>query len=397
MLDEPDVMPDDAPRGSGTLRNKRIVIIGAGIGGLTAALAFARRGANVHIYEQASALNEVGAGIQVTPNGSRVLAELGLSDAMDAASIVAQAVMPTDAISGKAIARFDLSSQVPPYRFFHRAALVEMIAQGAQAAGVEISFSVRVENIDKDGTLNTNIGQISGDLCVGADGIHSVSRLLLGNTAEPEFTGQVAWRATIVAKDVEPVARIWMAPNRHVVTYPLAKDTLNIVAVQERATWAQEGWKHGDDPDNLRAAFADTCPQLRDILGQVSETYLWGLFRHPVAKQWHNDRLVILGDAAHPTLPFLAQGANLAIEDAYVLARCCDEADDLATALARFQHERALRVSRAIAAANANARNYHLSGLTRSLAHTGLKTLGFVAPDALLKRLDWLYGFDATK
>ncbi|MFB1025813.1 MAG: FAD-dependent monooxygenase, partial [Octadecabacter sp.] len=287
MLDEPDVMPDDAPRGSGTLRNKRIVIIGAGIGGLTAALAFVRRGAKVHVYEQASALNEVGAGIQVTPNGSRVLAALGLADAMDAASIVAQALMPTDAISGKAIARFDLSSQVPPYRFFHRAALVEMIAQGAQAAGVEISFGVRVENIDKDGTLNTNIGQISGDLCVGADGIHSVSRVLLGNTAKPEFTGQVAWRATIVAKDVEPVARIWMAPNRHVVTYPLAKDTLNIVAVQERATWAQEGWKHSDDPDNLRAAFADTCPQLRDILGQVSETYLWGLFRHPVAKQWH--------------------------------------------------------------------------------------------------------------
>jgi salicylate hydroxylase len=396
MLDEPNVMPDDLMRDFGALRDKRIVIIGAGIGGLTAALAFARRGAKVHVYEQASALNEVGAGIQVTPNGARVLAALGLSDAMDSASIVAQAVMPTDAISGKAIARFDLTHQSPPYRFFHRAALVEMIGHGAQAAGVKISFGVRAESIAKDGTLSTDIGEISSDLCVGADGIHSGSRLLLGNTAEPEFTGQVAWRATIAAKDAAPVARIWMAPNRHVVTYPLAKDILNIVAVQERDTWAQEGWKHGDDPDNLRAAFDDTCPQLRDILGQVRETYLWGLFRHPLAKKWHNDRLVILGDAAHPTLPFLAQGANLAIEDGYVLARCCDEADDLQAALGRFQQQRSARVSRAIAAANANVRNYHLSGLTRSVAHTGFKTLGFVAPNAFLKRLDWLYGFDAT-
>lgn len=397
MLQRHDLMSDGAPCVSGNIRGKCVVVIGAGIGGLTAALAFAQRGANVHVYEQASALNEVGAGLQLAPNGARVLAALGLADDMDNRSIIAHAVMPTDALSGNEIARFDLSNQVPPYRFFHRAALVYLIAQAAQTQGVDISFGVRVESIAKDGALNTNIGKTPCDLCVGADGIHSISRLFLGNTAEPDFSGQVAWRATIAAKDVAPVARIWMAPNRHIVTYPLTDNTLNIVAVQERDTWAEEGWKHADNPENLRAAFDDVCPELREILSHVSETYLWGLFRHPVVKRWHNGRLVILGDAAHPTLPFLAQGANLAIEDGYVLARCCDETDNLDAALSRFQLLRRARVSRTIAAANANARNYHLSGIRRRVAHTGLKTLSLIAPNAFLKRLDWLYGYDVTK
>ena len=392
-----DIIAANQSRLSGKMRNKRVVVVGAGIGGLTCALAFAQRGADVQVFEQASAHEEIGAGIQLAPNGNRVLAALGLNFAIEHSSIIAQAVVPTDALSGKVIARFDLTGQEPQYRFFHRAELVGLIGQGAKAAGVVVKYGVRVKSVAKNGSLNTNIGEIPCDLCVCADGFHSASRLFLGNTAKSKFTGQVAWRAIIATKDVEPVARIWMAPNRHVVTYPLTKDTLNIVAVQERETWAQEGWKHADDPNNMRAAFDDVCPELIKILSHVNKTYLWGLFCHPVAKYWHSDRLVILGDAAHPTLPFLAQGANLAIEDGFVLARCCDEADNLDVALALFQQERISRVSRAIAVANNNARNYHLSGIKRNMAHIGLKTISFLTPNAFLKRLDWLYGFDATK
>jgi salicylate hydroxylase len=146
----------------------------------------------------------------------------------------------------------------------------------------------------------------------------------------------------------------------------------------------------------LQQAFADCSPQVDAILEQVQKVNLWGLFRHPVAARWSRGSLAILGDAAHPTLPFLAQGANLAIEDAYLMARQCDEHADLGQALSAYQTMRRPRVVRAIAAANANARNYHLGGVKRRVAHFGLKTMGQVAPAAFLKRLGWLYDYDVT-
>jgi len=206
----------------------------------------------------------------------------------------------------------------------------------------------------------------------------------------------VAWRAIVDAPDVPPVARIWMAPRRHIVTYPLPGGRLNIVAVQERQQWAAEGWNHTDEPGNLRQVFRDVSGLLGGHLAQVEQVNLWGLFRHPVSPIWARDGLCILGDAAHPTLPFLAQGANLAIEDAFVLARCCD-AGDIESGLAAYQAQRRPRVERAIAAANANARNYHLAGVQRRVAHLGLKTLGKIAPNAFLGRMDWLYGHDVTR
>ena len=168
---------------------------------------------------------------------------------------------------------------------------------------------------------------------------------------------------------------------------------LNIVAVREQAAWAAEGWSHAADPADLRTTFADCAPALRGLLAQVTETRLWGLFRHAVAAHWHHDSIALLGDAAHPTLPFLAQGANLAIEDAWVLASCCDRG----LGLPAYQVLRRARVDRAIAAANANAVNYHLRGVRRTVAHAGLRLIGAVAPQAFLRRMDWLYGRDVTR
>ncbi len=370
----------------GANAGRTIAIIGGGIGGLTAALAFARQGAQVSVHEQAPAIAEVGAGLQITPNGARALHALGLADALDHVGLRAVAVQPMDALTARPIARFDLTRQTPPYRFLHRADLIGLLAAACADAGVRIVLNVRITDL-------AAAGMADADLTIGADGLHSVARPLLNNPAAPFFTGQVAWRAIIPAQ-VDPMAQIWMAPGRHVVTYPLPGNRLNIVAVQERSTWAAEGWHHADDPANLRAAFADGAPALRDLLARVEATNLWGLFRHPVAEHWHNDRIALLGDAAHPTLPFLAQGANLAIEDALVLARITDAQPDLASALKAYQGARRPRVARAIAAANANARNYHLSGLQRRVAHLGLKTLGKIAPDAFINRLGWLYNFD---
>lgn len=372
-------------------QGRRVVVVGGGIGGLAAALAFARTGALVEVHEQAPAIAKVGAGIQITPNGARVLQTLGLEDQLQRRGVRADAVEPMDGLSGRAIARFDLTrSDGAPYRFFHRADLISILIDACAASGVSIHLGSTLEAADT-----------FSDIVVAADGIKSSARAALNGGAEPFFTGQVAWRA-IVPQPVDdafadPVARIWMVPRAHVVTYPLADGRLNIVAVQERQDWAAEGWDHIDDPANLRHAFCNTAPRLQAALETVEDVRLWGLFRHEVADIWHSAAMALVGDAAHPTLPFLAQGANLAIEDAFVVADECDRHSSVLAGLARYETRRKPRVKRAIAAANANARNYHLSGLSRRAAHLGLQTLGAVAPSTFLRRMDWLYGHDVTK
>jgi len=289
--------------GGGSNRGRHICIVGAGIGGLTAALAFAQRGAKVQVLEQAAEITAVGAGIQITPNGARVLQALGLGKALAQAGLCAQAVVPMDGLRGRQIARFDLSDQDPSYRFFHRAALIEILAKACRTAGVEIALDRRVLGVSTQGVVEMEHGRAAFDLCVGADGVHSVCRSAIAEDEPATFTGQVAWRAIVPATHMTPrEARIWMLPGRHVVTYPISDHALNVVAVEERKDWAQDGWNHADDPVNLRAAFADAGSLLTRILKDVEDTHLWGLFRYPVARNWYAGRTAILGDAAHPTL-----------------------------------------------------------------------------------------------
>jgi salicylate hydroxylase len=175
----------------------------------------------------------------------------------------------------------------------------------------------------------------------------------------------------------------------------------NIVAVEERRRWVEESWSLRDDPMDLRVAFESFGPRVRGWLDQVEAPGLWGLFRHEVARVWQRalpaGGVVILGDAAHPTLPFLAQGAAMGIEDAWVLADCLAGSDGMAAGLARYQLAREGRCRRIVAAATANAKAYHLGGVTRAVAHLGLRIGGAVAPGAILSRYDWLYGHDVTR
>ena len=380
------------------MSDRRIAVVGGGIGGVTTALAFALTGAKVVLFEQAPAFAEVGAGLQVTPNGARVLQALGVSDALERVGLRAEAVVPTDALTGSAIARFDLRDQVPAYRFVHRADLLQLLVDAARAAGVRFHNGARVTEVSVEGDvyLAGPSEAMEVDLVLGADGLHSVCRAAMNHESAPFFTGQVAWRAVVDHKH-PPEARIWMAPGRHVVTYPLRHGRTNIVAVEERADWAEEGWHQSDDPSNLRAAFSGCCEALTGILDRAAQVNLWGLFRHPVAEHWHYGRLALLGDAAHPTLPFLAQGANLAMEDGYVLAQSVAAAPDINAGLTAYQSTRRARVVRAIAAANANARNYHLSGSQRWVAHHGLRVMGAIAPGAFLGRYAWIYDYDVTR
>jgi salicylate hydroxylase len=379
----------------GLNRGRTVAVAGGGIAGLAVALALAQRGARVTVFEQAASLREYGAGLQITPNGGAVLAALGLGSEVETAGIAAQALEPMDGMTGARVARFALN-KLPGagYRFFHRPDILAMLAHAARDEGVEIRTGARV--VAGDGRLRTGSGEaVDADLTIGADGLHSALRPMLNGAAEPFFTGQVAWRA-IVEMEARPVARLWLMPGQHVVTYPLHGGRLNIVAVREQAGWAEEGWHVADDPANLRAAFGGACAELRAVLERVSEVRLWGLFRHPVAACWHGGDVAILGDAAHPTLPFLAQGANLALEDAWVLAAAVDRWP-LPEALARYQAARRPRVARAISAANGNAVTYHLSGLRRAAALGALGAVGRVAPGLFLRRYDWLYRHDVTQ
>ena len=395
-----------------TLKNKHVTVLGAGIGGLTVAIALARRGAVVTVLEQAPALREVGAGLQITPNGSAVLTALDLAPQLRAIGVALQAVELCDYRHGQHVMRLDMAAakhgNANPYLLVHRADLVDMLAEAAQQAGVSLIFGQEVTavvpELDQallvlaDGTTR------EAGLLIGADGLRSLTRQALNVAHPPDFTGQVAWRATVetsrlVDTDLSHVARVYMGPGRHLVTYPLRGGRLiNIVAVQARKDWVAEGWNHLDDPKNLQTAFSDFAPAVTTLLKSCDKTHLWGLFAHPVADVWSSGVTAILGDACHPTLPFLAQGANMALEDAWVLAAELDRHVEIAVALAAYRGRRVDRVRRIVSGASANTRIYHLgSAPVRSVVHQGMRVLNRFAGAAFARRYDWLYGTDVTK
>ncbi|KMK66868.1 FAD-dependent monooxygenase [Puniceibacterium sp. IMCC21224] len=380
---------------------RNVTVIGGGIGGLAAALCLRRRGYDVRVLEQADALREVGAGLQISPNGLCVLRALGLEGALEAVSVRAQAVELRDYAQGARVLRLDLARAAQGYHLVHRADLLDLLVAAARAAGIEILLGQRVREVVPGPVplLRMESGDLAGgDLVVGADGFGSVLRPVLNSEPTPAFSGQVAWRALVpntLAHGAE--ARVYMGPGRHLVSYPLRGGTLvNLVAVEERSDWAAEGWNHVDDADALRRAFAGFGGEVPALLQMVEAPRLWGLVRHPPAQVWWGDGVALLGDAAHPMLPFLAQGANMALEDAWVLADCLAQNWGPA-GLAAYQAARRPRVARVVAAAAGNTWKYHLRNpLLRHGAHLGLRVAGRVAPGHMMRQFDWLYGVDVT-
>ncbi|OYU40323.1 MAG: monooxygenase [Pseudorhodobacter sp. PARRP1] len=390
------------------IAGQQVTVLGAGVGGLAAALALARCGAEVTVLEQADAIREIGAGLQISPNGACVLRALGLGAALDAASTRAQAVELRDGRDGALVLRLDLARLRPTqgYHFLHRADLIDLLATAARAAGVQIRLLQKIDSVDLSGPRPRLVSALGSQthpaVLIGADGLHSKTRAALNGKTAPFFTRHVAWRCIIPAEaDAKPVAEVHMGAGRHLVSYPLRGGTLrNIVAVEERNAWVEESWSLRDDSMEMKLAFADFSPRVQGWLEQAQDVYVWGLFRHPVAQNWiktlPEGAAAILGDAAHPTLPFLAQGASMALEDAWLLADCLAKLP-VAEALAAYQAARAPRCTRIVAAANGNAKTYHLSGVKRSIAHTALRLGGKIAPNLALKRFDWLYDYDVTQ
>jgi len=382
------------------LADRPALILGGGVAGLAAGLALRRAGADAVVLEQSPEIREVGAGLQISPNGARVLRALGLEPAGFATRT--EAIELRDA-RGRLVTRM-APPAAPGFYLVHRADLIAALADGFRRAGGSVRLATQATAV----TLNAQGAQIataSGDaletpLLIGADGLHSPTRAALNQPAPPFFTGQVAWRATIPGDGGPPVAQVFMGPGRHLVSYPLRGGALrNIVAIEERRGWAAEGWHHRDEPENLRAAFKEFGGPVPGWLEAVREPYLWGLFRHPVAGQWQDGqgRVALLGDAGHPTLPFMAQGANLALEDAWVLASSlASTPTDPAAALTRYQKIRAPRARAVVAAANLNARAYHLRAPLAPLAHALLRLGDRVAPGLPFRRYAWVHDHDAT-
>lgn len=372
------------------LSGRNIHIIGAGIAGLTAAIALCQRGARVTMDERAGKRREVGAGIQISPNAGRVLAALGLDEGLNAIAPHSNGVQLWDR-HGRRVAWLDYRRLRPGdvFRNVHRARLVELLENTARDAGVQINLGQAVD-------AETRFPD--ADLIIGADGLHSVIRPRLNGPESPFFTGQTAWRALIPCEDnAASQADLFMGPGRHLVSYPLGRGIRNIVAVVERGGWPHEGWSHEGDPDQMRQDFAAFSGPVPGWLDAVQSAGIWGLFRHQVAECWQDGRHAILGDAAHPTLPFMAQGACMAIEDAWMLAACLDADPDQPRALARYEAMRKPRCQRIVATANRNAGHYHMTGITRPFAHGVLRAASTAMPRALFHRFAWIYDFDPIK
>lgn len=389
-----------------SLIGQKVTVLGAGIAGLAVARALAMRGARVQVLEQAEAISEVGAGIQISPNGAAVIEALGLRQALARVALRADAVRLNDHFGAPVIT---LPIGGGGVQLLHRADLIAVLAEGAREAGVELRLLQRIERVDLDRDvprLVTATGACAdAPLLIGADGINSPLRAALNGSATPEFSGMVAWRALVPCtpdRAPPPMPQVFMGPGRHLVAYPLRGGRqINLVGVEERHTPQDASWSQPGDPDTFRAAFRQFGDPVRGWLREVEQVMLWGLYRQPVADRWFGPPqcpgAVLVGDAAHPTLPFLAQGANLALEDAWTLARCLSEVDTPASAMALYQSLRAPRVRRVVAAATANARNYHLSNpLVRGIAHAGLRGLDRVARDRMAARYAWIYDHDVT-
>ena len=394
-----------------SLAEQRVAVIGAGIGGLAAAMALAERGARVEVFEQAPALTEVGAGLQVGPNGVAVLEALGVRDGAERLATTPRCIELRDHRGDRRVARLPLGHDAVtrygrPYWQFHRADLLSVLVAGAAEAGVELHLGREVARVSTagDGVVveMDDGGSVEASIAIGADGVRSRIRSAHFDAAPPRFTGHVAWRglvdASLMPEGLFPDgACVTMGPRRHLVSYPLRGGRLiNFVAVEERADWTDEGWTAPDDPENLRRAFAGFGHAAETLLSRVESTFLWGLFDHAPLDAWSKGRIGLLGDACHPMLPFLAQGATMALEDAWILAAELDVAESPERGLMAYEARRRPRATRVQRAAARNGRVYHLDGPARIAAQLALRTASAVAPLSLLGRFDWLYGVDVV-
>jgi salicylate hydroxylase len=387
-------------------RSRTVIVAGAGIGGLTAALALARKGFRVVVVEQAEGLEETGAGIQLSPNATRILASLGLAERLSSVVIAPEAIR-VRTYRGQGLARVPLGGDVQrrygaPYWVAHRGDLQGTLAAAVAAhSDIALRLGARAEDyaLHANGVtvhLRTARGadEEHGMALIAADGLWSTIRARFGDRRPPRFAHRTAWRAmlpsrVLVSEFREPAVSLWLGPDAHLVLYPVkGGDAINLVAIV-RDEWQQPGWSAPGMHQDLLAHFAGWLPLVQNLLALPDRWLKWALCDRAPLRHWSKGPVTLLGDAAHPMLPFLAQGAAMAIEDAFVLAECFGRSPDTPQAALRaYEKQRRRRTARVQRVARWNGRVYHLKGPAAFLRNRALRTRG---GDKLLRRYDWIY------
>jgi salicylate hydroxylase len=392
--------------------SRKVVVVGGGIGGLTAALALLRRGIDVQIYDQSNQLKEIGAGIQISSNGSRVLFALGLEAALNQVQVRPERRVLRHWSTGETWNWFDLGNKSierfgTPHLMLHRSDLHTLLADAVRSLKpdaitldrrcVAVSSSGgQAEATFEDGSV------VKAPYVIGADGIHSKVRVCLFGPSRPVFTGCIAWRGLIPMDRLPPhlaemVGTNWLGPHGNVLHYPVRRgELMNFVSTSERDDWQVESWSTAGTTEELRNDFRNWHADVQLMIDEIEKPYKWALMIREPMETWSKGRVTLLGDACHPTLPFLGQGGVMSIEDGYVVAACLDKYfSEPGVAFARYEEIRKDRTSMVVRKASENK----ASAFAPRLADKDLIAVE-VAREwqqvRLRERMDWLYNYDAT-
>lgn len=362
---------------------KTVAVVGGGIGGMAAATALAQAGLHVTLYERAPVLGEVGAGIQISRNGQTVLEALGISP-KPSEMVVSGGTRFYSGWSGRSFARVR-PARVGATWYMHRADLLACLGRAATAAGVQFRLGTPVEP-----------GGVDADLIVAADGMKSAWRdHVTGAVTRAVFKKAVAWRATVPGDFAgQTETTLTLGAGGHVVTYPLrGGQLLNVVAIEDRDDWAKESWASEGDLAEYHIRFARFGGPAHQAILAAEKVHRWALHLRPVAPVWSRENVVLLGDAAHTTLPFMAQGACLALEDALVLARVLAAKSELDEALRAYEAMRNPRTQQVVKFSAGNGWRFHMP---RPFAWGAQAVLAVGAP-VLERQLRWIYDHDAAR
>lgn len=391
----------------------KVLIAGAGIGGLTTALSLLHRGIDCDVFEQAAELREVGAGLWVSMNGARVLAALGLKDELQRTCIAAEQ---------RSIRLWNTGGTWPLYKrtsdsesgahqpfLLLRAHLLMMLVEAVRRLKPDaIYLNAHCVGFTQDARgvrLKFRDGSVAeGDALIGADGAHSKIREQIVGAVPSHYTNAIAWRGLVPVDRLlphqrEPVVSTWVGPRAHVTAYPVRWQNTELMTFSgqvEHTDWQLESWSENGAVDDCLEDFKDWHPDILQVIRNVESLHKWGLFvRHPL-ERWSEGRVTLLGDACHSMVPYLGQGVNMAIEDACIVARCLDQhRDDPATAFIKYQNARLERTAKVVRASAAMQSTFHHESLGEVDAARGYIETKW-APSANAARYNWIYQYDAT-